>query len=826
MAIIIRKITNLKDYQFIIPCPGENNNQNANLTIPASAVDLDLLTLTTDDNLWTLYPQLLALQRAGAIVVTGTLDTSSFDYEGVSTIQADSNPPLNDAVTLVSGTNITLAQTGHNITISATGDLSLPLTNNHIFVGQVGNVLGDVAMIGDASIVANGTLTVNSVGGSSAANIHSAELATNAATNTDTVSTIVKRDGSGNFSAGTITASLTGHASLDKAIATGHNYKFETTSSTGNLQETTVTASRAVATDANGLPIASSTTDTELGYAHGVTSSIQTQLNGKQATLTEGNLTEATSDVLSITGGTGAVIGTGTTIQVLQSNGSQDGFLSSTDWNTFNSKLSTAVTSLNANAGTHETGDLELASGTGVTVTDSSGTFTFANTGVLSVAANSGTAETGAINLVGTTNEVIITDSPAGTLTFTTPQDIDTSATPTFASETLAATTNQLVLGVTNTTTITSPAPAASRTVTLPDAGTNSSFILADGATQSINGNLTLSSTATGLVLNRLSTTQRNAITTSASGTATVVDYTQLSGATLDVDYTILTEGVDWHAATDNNTTAASIVTAITTNFPGILTASALANVVTITSVAPGADGNTIPLITSSATYLPVSGALFTGGSPVDGTLIYNTTTNQNEFFNSTAWESIASDLVNYLPLAGGTLTGNLTLSAENALILQDSDSGDAVTIEAPTDYTHSYTLKMPVAQASGTQVLQNDGSGNLSWASSGGSPGGLSGEIQYNNSSSFGGASTLTWDNTHSVLTNIGITNVVSDSWLTEGDVDTARSGNMVNASVLLQDGAHILAIAGYAGSALSTCSLYTISSGTWASTGSLSGA
>jgi len=58
----------------------------------------------------------------------------------------------------------------------------------------------DVSASGSGSIAA----TVNSVGGSSAANIHSAELAANAATNLNTASTIVKRDASGNFSAGSV----------------------------------------------------------------------------------------------------------------------------------------------------------------------------------------------------------------------------------------------------------------------------------------------------------------------------------------------------------------------------------------------------------------------------------------------------------------------------------------------------------------------------------------------------------------------------------------------------------------------------------------------
>jgi hypothetical protein len=54
--------------------------------------------------------------------------------------------------------------------------------------------------------------------------------------------------------------------------------------------------------------------------------------------LTGGNLTEATSSVLTITGGTGAVLGSGTSIQVKQATTSVSGFLSSTDWNTFNGK--------------------------------------------------------------------------------------------------------------------------------------------------------------------------------------------------------------------------------------------------------------------------------------------------------------------------------------------------------------------------------------------------------------------------------------------------------------------------------------------------------
>lgn len=89
------------------------------------------------------------------------------------------------------------------------------LTSAHIYVGNASNIATDRALSGDASLTNTGGLTVNSVGGSTASNIHAAELLANAATDANTASTIVRRDSSGNFTASTITASLTGAASLN-----------------------------------------------------------------------------------------------------------------------------------------------------------------------------------------------------------------------------------------------------------------------------------------------------------------------------------------------------------------------------------------------------------------------------------------------------------------------------------------------------------------------------------------------------------------------------------------------------------------------------------
>jgi len=72
-----------------------------------------------------------------------------------------------------------------------------------------GNFTGSLS--GDVTGTQSAT-SVSLVGGVSAANVATGANAANAATNANTVSTIVQRDASGNFSAGTITASLSGNA--------------------------------------------------------------------------------------------------------------------------------------------------------------------------------------------------------------------------------------------------------------------------------------------------------------------------------------------------------------------------------------------------------------------------------------------------------------------------------------------------------------------------------------------------------------------------------------------------------------------------------------
>lgn len=185
---------------------------------------------------------------------------------------------------------------------------------------------------------------------------------------------------------GTITVAGTlnvAHGGTNSTTALNNN-RVMVSSGGAIVEEAAITGNRALASSASGLPVASTTTDTELGFVSGVTSSIQTQLNGKQATLTLGNLTDAGTDGIVVTNGTGAVVGTGTSLAQHVADTTHNGYLSSTDWNTFNNKGSGTVTSVDVSGGT-----------TGLTTSGGpvtgSGTITLA--GTLAIA-NGGTGQT------------------------------------------------------------------------------------------------------------------------------------------------------------------------------------------------------------------------------------------------------------------------------------------------------------------------------------------------------------------------------------------------------------------------------------------------
>ncbi len=107
--------------------------------------------------------------------------------------------------------------------------------------------------------------------------------------------------------------------------------------------------------------------------------------NGLNLTINKGNLSETYSSVLTITGGANAVLGTGTTIRVNQATSSQSGYLSSADWNTFNNKQNALTFGNLTSSDITVTGGSSAVKGSGTTLSVKKGNLIESGSSVLSI---------------------------------------------------------------------------------------------------------------------------------------------------------------------------------------------------------------------------------------------------------------------------------------------------------------------------------------------------------------------------------------------------------------------------------------------------------
>jgi hypothetical protein len=104
-------------------------------------------------------------------------------------------------------------------------------------------------------------------------------------------------------------------------------------------------------------------------------------------------------------------------------------------------------------------------------------------------------------------------------------------------------------------------------------------------------------------------------------------------------------------------------------------------------------------------------------------------------------------------PATVSNITSNnsyLQLGASTPLRFADSDSSNYVSFQAPATITSNVAWTLPATDGTSSQVLSTNGSGTLSWATVSATPGGSNTQIQFNNSSAFGGSANLTWDGTN----------------------------------------------------------------------------
>lgn len=174
---------------------------------------------------------------------------------GSTTVAADSKT---DTLTLAAGSNVTLTPDAANdkITIAATN------TNTTYSLSKSGSTITLTGSDGKSTSVtdSNTTYSLGSFGV------------------TATAAELNKLDG-----VTATTAEINYLDGVTSAIQTQLNGKAASSHSHPVSQVTGLTASRALISDGDGHPAVSAITSTELGYLDGVTSAIQTQLNGKAA---------------------------------------------------------------------------------------------------------------------------------------------------------------------------------------------------------------------------------------------------------------------------------------------------------------------------------------------------------------------------------------------------------------------------------------------------------------------------------------------------------------------------------------------------------------
>lgn len=228
------------------------------------------------------------------------------------------------------------------------------------------------ALTGDVTASGNGTVsaTVNSVGGSTAANVNTATVAANAATNLNTASAIVRRDASGNFAAG--------------AVSAGSVVLRDSGSNTVTLQAPTAVSTSYVLR----FP-------TAVGAANQVLT-----------TDASGNLSWTSPAVTSGVAVTSPIVNSGTAsapnIGIQVANGSQNGYLSSADWTTFNNKLSATLAPGNIRVGNGSSVATAVAPSGDVTMTNA-GAFTVTKVQGTAVSATAPTAAGQVLRYNGTT---------------------------------------------------------------------------------------------------------------------------------------------------------------------------------------------------------------------------------------------------------------------------------------------------------------------------------------------------------------------------------------------------------------------------------------
>ncbi len=401
----------LNGITYIIPIPAEENwGQNVTdylVAIPTAVLQATggAFTLTADANFGASFGLVSTYfkSRTASIATAGVIRLAKTDA-----IEWHNNGG--------SGNNVLATNASDQLTYNGSPLEFNALADAHIFVGNASNVATDVAMTGDIGIANTGVTSiqagviVNAQINAAAAIAYTKLNLTGSITNADIYSSAAIAYSKLNLSNSIVNADINSSAAISYSKLASLTSAHLLIGSAGNVATDTALSGDATLANTGALTLA--TVNSNIGSFTNAAITVNAKgLVTAASSGTTGNLTDAGTDGIIVTGGTGAVLGSGTSLAQHVADATHNGYLSSTDWSTFNGKQAAGnyITAL--------TGDV-TASGPGsvaatlATVNGAPGSTTISSittNGKGLVTANTSASTTGSGNVVLATSPTLVT---------------------------------------------------------------------------------------------------------------------------------------------------------------------------------------------------------------------------------------------------------------------------------------------------------------------------------------------------------------------------------------------------------------------------------